>query len=121
MFPWLDGPSTPQQMYKLAEASLRAEENILQETLDLSELSPTYCDVLQVQVFVVHHFTQLPDFFFDLFDLLCRELILVGRTFLVKLQKLDHQFQAGPVEIHVQTIPTQNVHQGRGAQSKILK
>lgn len=83
-------------------------------------ISITHRDVLQVEVLVVHSLTQLPDFLFDLFHLLCGELILVGWVVLVELQQLDHKLQAGPVQIHVKTIPTQNVHQSSRAQSKIL-
>lgn len=80
----------------------------------------THRDVFQVEMLVVHGLTQLPDLLLDLFHLLCGELILVGRVVLVQLQQLDHKLQAGPVQIHVKTIPTQNVHQGGRAQSKIL-
>lgn len=80
----------------------------------------THCDVLQVEMLVVHSLTQLPDLLLDLFHLLCGELILVGRVVLVQLQQLDHKLQAGPVQIHVKTIPTQNVHQGSRTQSKVL-
>lgn len=69
---------------------------------------------------VVHGLTQLPDLLLDLFHLLRRELILVGRIVLVQFQQLDHKLQTGPVQIHIKTIPAQNVHQGSRAQSKVL-
>lgn len=68
----------------------------------------------------MHGLTQLPDLLLNLFHLLCGELILVGRVVLVQLQQLDHELEAGPVQIHVKTIPTQNVHQGGRAQTKVL-
>lgn len=83
--------------------------------------STTHRDVLQVEVLVVYRLAQLPYFLFDFFHLLCGKLILVGQVVLVELQKLDHQLQAGPVQVHVKTIPTQNVHQSSCAQSKILR
>lgn len=68
----------------------------------------------------MYSFAQLSYFLLDFFHLLCGELILVRRVVLVQLQQLDHQLQAGPVQVHVQTVPTQNVHQGSRAESKVL-
>ena len=69
---------------------------------------------------VVHSLTQLPDLLLDLCHFLSGELILMTRVVLVQLQQLDHELQTGPVQIHVKTIPAQDVHQGGRAQSKVL-
>ena len=84
-------------------------------------------DVLQVQVLVVHRLTQLADLLLDLGHLLGGELVLLvllGRRLhgdqLIHLKQLDHQLQAGPVQVHVQPVPAQDVHQGGGAQRQVL-
>lgn len=75
-------------------------------------------DVLQVQVFVVHRVTQLPDPLFHLGNFPGAELstgvshgpaplVLV----LVQLQEPDHQVQTGAVQVHVEAVSTQDVHE----------
>lgn len=81
----------------------------------------THRDVLQVQMLVVHGLAQLPDFLLHLLHLLCRELILVSRVILVQLEQLNHQLQTGPIQVHVETVPTQDIHEGGRAQSQVLR
>lgn len=70
---------------------------------------------------VVHGLAQLPDLLLNLRHFLGGELILVAWVALVQLQQLDHELQTRSVQIHVEPISTQDVHQGGGAQSKVLK
>lgn len=79
----------------------------------------TYRDVLQVQMFVVHRLTQLADPLLHLVYLFGCELT-VGRFVLLELQQADHQLQTGPVQVHVQAVTAQDVHQRGRAKSQVL-
>lgn len=107
--------------YYLLRALKLFKSTFLWGKVPCSFLRTTHRDVLQVQVLVVHGRTQLPDFLLFLLHLLLRELILVSQVILVQLQQLDHQLQAGPVQVHVETVPTQDVHEGGRAQSQVLR
>lgn len=96
-------------------------------------------DVLQVQVLVVHRVAQLADLLLDLGDLPGAELrggvsagrapsllrvllrLLVLVLVLVQLQEPDHELQTRAVQVHVQPVPTQNVHEGCRAESEVLR
>lgn len=75
---------------------------------------PRYRDVLQVEVLVVHRLAELADPFLHFAHLFGRELAVCCFV-LLQLQQADHQLQTGPVQVHVQTVATQDVHQGRRA------
>ena len=82
---------------------------------------------------VVHRLAELADLLLDLGHLLGGELVrlvllvlgvLGGRLNgdqLVHLQQLDHQLQAGPVQVHVEPVAAKDVHEGRGAQRQVLR
>lgn len=89
-----------------------------------------YRDVLQVQVLVVHRVAQLPDLLLHLGDLAGAELRggvgdgdhhAAAALVLVQLQQPDHQVQAGPVQVHVEPVPAQDVHERGRAQSQVLQ
>lgn len=79
---------------------------------------------------VVHRVTQLPDLLLHLGDFPGAELR--GGVYLylyhnpaplvlVQLQQPDHQVQTRPVQIHVQPVSTEDIHQRRRAQSQVLQ
>lgn len=94
------------------------------------EMPFLYRYVLQVQVLVVHGVAELPDFLLHLGDFPGAELIGGVRhshnpgpaaLVLVQLQQPDHQVQTRPVQIHVQPVSTEDVHQRRRTQSQVLQ
>lgn len=83
-------------------------------------------NVLQVQVLVVHGVAQLPDLLLYLGQLFGTKLdagvrLRRGSVVLVQLEEPDHQVQTGPVQVHVQPVAAQDVHQSCCAQSQVLK
>lgn len=84
-----------------------------------------YRYVLQVQMLVVHRVTQLPDLLLHLGDLPVAQLgggVYHNHTplVLVQLQQPDHQVQARPVQVHVQPVSAEDVHQRGRTQSQVL-
>lgn len=73
-----------------------------------------YRDVLQVEVLVVHRLAELADPLLHFAHLLGREMAVCCFV-LLELQQANHQLQTGTVQVHVQTVTTQDVHQGRRA------
>lgn len=74
---------------------------------------------------VVHGVAQLPDLLLHFGDFPGAELevaLHAGRApaILVQLQQPDHKVEARPVQVHVQAVSTENVHERRRAQSEVL-
>lgn len=85
-----------------------------------------YRDVLQVQVLVVHCVAQLPDLLLYFGDLLGTEMDRGVRPIpaplvLVQFEQAEHQVQAGPVQIHVEPVSAQDVHERGCTQSQVLQ
>lgn len=75
---------------------------------------------------VVHRVAQLPDLLFNLGDFLGAKLDRGIRPVptplvLVQLEQADHQVEAGPVQIHVEPVSAQDVHERGCAQSQVLQ
>lgn len=70
-----------------------------------------YRDVLQVKVLVVHRLTELADPLLHFAHLLGGKMAVCCLV-LLELQQTNHQLQTGPIQVHVQTVTTQDVHQG---------
>lgn len=90
-----------------------------------SSFPSPYRYVLQVQVLVVHGVAQLPDLLLHFGNFSGTELKVAlhaghAPTLLVQLQQPDHKLEARPVQVHVQTVSTENVHERRRAQSEVL-
>lgn len=74
---------------------------------------------------VVHGVAQLPDLLLHFGNFSGTELKVAlhaghAPAVLVQLQQPDHKFEARPVQVHVQTVSTENVHERRRAQSEVL-
>lgn len=85
-----------------------------------------YRDVLQVQVLVVHGVAQLPDvllYFPKLFGTKVDAGVRLdpGSMILVQFEEPDHQVQTGSVQVHVEPVSAQDVHEGCRAQSQVLQ
>lgn len=88
-------------------------------------VSSPYRYVLQVQVLVVHGVAQLPDLLLHFGDFPGTELkvtVYAGSapTILVQLQQPDHELQTRSVQVHVQAVSAEDVHERRRAQSQVL-
>lgn len=74
---------------------------------------------------VVHGVAQLPDLLLHFGDFPGAELEVAVHTgpapaILVQLQEPDHELQTRAVQVHVQAVSTENVHERRRAQSQVL-
>lgn len=88
-------------------------------------VSSPYRYVLQVQVLVVHGVAQLPDLLLHFGDFPGTELkvtVYAGPvpTILVQLQQPDHELQTRSVQVHVQAVSAEDVHERRRAQGQVL-
>lgn len=95
--------------------------------IQTAELLPhQYRYVLQVQVLVVHSVAKLSDLLLHFGNFSGAELrggVCSSCTplVLVQLQQPDHEVEAGPVQVHVQPVSTENVHQRSCTQSQVLQ
>lgn len=110
-------------MWKLSNHE-RPRTEAQQPEAPVSSPSP-YRYVLQVQVLVVHGVAQLPDLLLHFGNFPGTELKVTvyagpAPTILVQLQQADHELQTRSVQIHVQAVSAEDVHERGRAQSQVL-